>query len=450
MTTERPASNGSDERRPTGPNVNRTAPTVSSPRSRFSKTRIARGVAAWLIVQVTLILVAPVVGGEESTLGYGVISTASILASWLCLLWILQLSLSVSTGIGVLVTIRLGWVLGPVDLYGSPVLPSEAYEHYSYLAAWFVVIGVPVLQFALGVARTSGAEATDETLGALALDLRERARRYRRESKGSLFMIITAIGLGATIFVLADWIAALDTHRRLLDVRAALWEVQAEHKDVESEFEEIREQLKSSQASQPEPDVGSSAASQEDLRDSSGQNGERSIVPTEGRSTPQGRPESPSQDVLIEVNANLLRVADRLSGRGRYLASTGEQPDVLLGEGVPLDETLNGIAEREDAEDDLRTILSSLSTRIGAVLLIVFLVQILAGLYRYSARMAAHYDSSADVLSFGDDLEKQDRVRLLSTTHVGFEGATRTPVSQVREIVARTVQALRSSERSGG
>lgn len=329
------------------------------------------------------------------------------------------------------------------------MLPYEAYGHYLYLALWAVFVGVPVLQLASGVPGSSGAKATEETLGPLALDLRERARRYRRESRGSLFMIITAIGLGATIFVLADWIAALDTHRRLVEVRSDLWEVQAEHKMVEDDFEAIRNELQISEASQGGPDIGSFTASLY-LREPSDQDGQLSVVPSERQATSQGTPESPSQEVLIQVNENLARVAQRLSSRGRYLMITDGQPDVVLDEDEPVDETLNGIAEREDAEDDLRTILSSLSTRIGAVLLIVFLVQILAGLYRYSARMAAHYDSSADVLSFGDDLEKQDRVRLLSTTHVGFEGATRTPMSQIREIVTSTVQALRSSERSGG
>ena len=111
-----------------------------------------------------------------------------------------------------------------------------------------------------------------------------------------------------------------------------------------------------------------------------------------------------------------------------------------------LDSVLASMAQADQEEKALRTILSSLSTRIGSVLLIVFLVQILAGLYRYSARMAAHYESRGDMLSFGDDAAKADPVRFLSTSQVDFGKSPRAPTGQIREIVGSTVEALKRRE----
>jgi len=50
------------------------------------------------------------------------------------------------------------------------------------------------------------------------------------------------------------------------------------------------------------------------------------------------------------------------------------------------------------SSDRNRHLISTISTRVGAVLIIIFLVQILITLYRYSLRLAAYYDARADAL----------------------------------------------------
>ena len=59
---------------------------------------------------------------------------------------------------------------------------------------------------------------------------------------------------------------------------------------------------------------------------------------------------------------------------------------------------LGRVVESNKARDSTEIIISTLSTRIGTVLLLLFLVQILVSLYRYNAKLAAFYDGRADTL----------------------------------------------------
>lgn len=68
-------------------------------------------------------------------------------------------------------------------------------------------------------------------------------------------------------------------------------------------------------------------------------------------------------------------------------------------------------------EAQMASLISSISTRIAAVLLLVFLVQILVPLYRYTVKLSAHYDACADALELaflrGDSVEIETFIRLI-------------------------------------
>jgi hypothetical protein len=49
-------------------------------------------------------------------------------------------------------------------------------------------------------------------------------------------------------------------------------------------------------------------------------------------------------------------------------------------------------------EDRVETIIATMATRVGSVLLLVFLVQILVTTHRYASRMAAFFDARAGAL----------------------------------------------------
>ena len=68
--------------------------------------------------------------------------------------------------------------------------------------------------------------------------------------------------------------------------------------------------------------------------------------------------------------------------------------------------------------DRTRQMISAIATRVGAILLIVFLVQILVSLYRYNTRSAAYYDARADALELSLDEQgilQLERLELLSS-----------------------------------
>ena len=56
------------------------------------------------------------------------------------------------------------------------------------------------------------------------------------------------------------------------------------------------------------------------------------------------------------------------------------------------------MASLENDSKSLEFWIASLSTRVGAVLLLIFLVQILVTMYRYQVRLASYYDARADAL----------------------------------------------------
>ncbi len=81
---------------------------------------------------------------------------------------------------------------------------------------------------------------------------------------------------------------------------------------------------------------------------------------------------------------------------------------------------------------------SILSTKIGSSLLILFLVQILISLYRYSTRLSAFYEARADGLQLAEEVDKlslDSLIGLLSADRLDFGRNPKTPVQEIAEIV---------------
>ena len=92
-----------------------------------------------------------------------------------------------------------------------------------------------------------------------------------------------------------------------------------------------------------------------------------------------------------------------------------------------------------------RRLISTITTRVGAVLILVFLAQILISLYRYSTRLAHFYDACADVIeiSMGDtQLLSESRLNafrnLLAPESIQFDKQVKAPTEQILN-VARAI-----------
>lgn len=98
--------------------------------------------------------------------------------------------------------------------------------------------------------------------------------------------------------------------------------------------------------------------------------------------------------------------------------------------------------ENQSNRGSSATVISALSTRIGSVFLLLFLVQILVSLYRYSTRLAAFYDGRADALQLCKDLSDVNLemlVNLASPDDLDFAKSQKAPTDQAIELTKQLV-----------
>jgi hypothetical protein len=92
---------------------------------------------------------------------------------------------------------------------------------------------------------------------------------------------------------------------------------------------------------------------------------------------------------------------------------------------------------------NLPSLASALSLRIGSAVLLIFLVQILVGVYRYSLRLASFYEGRADAIRMarGDLKEFRKIVSVLSAEKVPFGPDAKTPIHQIVELAEKLSKA---------
>ena len=103
--------------------------------------------------------------------------------------------------------------------------------------------------------------------------------------------------------------------------------------------------------------------------------------------------------------------------------------------------------QKSSKDTGFNEVISSLATRIGAVFLLIFLVQILVTMYRYQVRLSAYYDARADAieLSGRSDVDSLERIiSALSPERIDFG---KTPKSPMENSVDLAREVLRLSER---
>lgn len=478
--------------------------------------RLVAGAIAWCIVQTVLILAAPRIGRDESIIGYGIVTSVSLLASWLLPFVMLRAKLRVRTIVLAAITIAFGWYFNPVRLFWSPVFPEEAHFYYIVLAGWG--IGVLLCLLCLNGLRSlfgqpNVDEAPSDAPRNLADNLRGRARIYRLESRLSMITIIGAIAAGTAIFTLADGIATRDIDGELERTATRLRAVEDQHirisklvdsargtatdsarfADAKTQFERLHEEISESlenalaadvnadnlgqrlqeigmlvnSARLPDVDVARFQGGLNEFADSLDQRLQEigELISSVRQSAidsarfERALEELGEQDQRHEKISRSLREALTAAIDSTRFERALEELDNNLdqfakfagisasGPTRQMDSVLSQIeriAEAHRNDRSLRTILSSLSTRIGSVLLIIFLVQILAGLYRYSARMAGYYESRMDVASLADDLSQPDKLALLSKAPpVDFGNVPAAPTSDVKEMFVKIIEALK-------
>ncbi len=90
-------------------------------------------------------------------------------------------------------------------------------------------------------------------------------------------------------------------------------------------------------------------------------------------------------------------------------------------------------------------LISTIVTRIGAVLLLIFGAKVLINFYRHNLRLAVFYDSRADAIELlgSDGLEKLGQlVSSLSTDQIELDKSPDTPTEEIIEL-AKTISSIR-------
>jgi hypothetical protein len=97
--------------------------------------------------------------------------------------------------------------------------------------------------------------------------------------------------------------------------------------------------------------------------------------------------------------------------------------------------------ESEHGYSDWRYIVATAITRVGVVLIIVFLVQILMGLYRYNTRLMTYYNSRRDLIALWEGKAEGLKVldHVLSPPNIDFGKDPKHPLEDIIRAVAATV-----------
>jgi len=194
----------------------------------------------------------------------------------------------------------------------------------------------------------------------LASGLRRRAISLRRYAAWILTIIVVVLLSGIAVFVAAGTLANRETTTAVDENRRALLDVlRASRAAAELERKKVMEQR--------------DYAEERFRREMTGQGG-------------SGRMGSGPIARMIEVQISELD--DRRRSLEAQIADIDQRLPQLA---IPA-------AKSIPAEAQFASLISAISTRVGAIVLLLFLVQILVPLYRYNVKLASHYESCADAI----------------------------------------------------
>jgi len=104
---------------------------------------------------------------------------------------------------------------------------------------------------------------------------------------------------------------------------------------------------------------------------------------------------------------------------------------------------------QQNNEQNQIYLISTVTTKIGSVMILLFLVQILVTLYRYNTRLSAYYDARADALELvsGQSIADLEQIiKALSPEGIDFGKTPSSPAEQAVELAKEILSRDRSKE----
>ena len=249
-------------------------------------------------------------------------------------------------------------------------------------------------------------------------NLRRRARNYRVESRLSLITILVSLLGGAVIFIFADSIAEISLEGQLRSVIDRLKSAEMMNVAVEkvvnklTEYDDLIRGFKDVEKWPMSPPFSSEISD---------------IISKIKKIKVPDDSSIAYRELIRELERN-VRVSRSIVASGSEFSN--------------IESSLQSIIDARAEDKAIETILSSLSTRLGSVFLVVFLVRILTTQFRYSTRMAAYHESRADIVSLGK-LSKAETKELLSVDDIGFDKMPRAPTSDIRDILLKAIESIK-------
>ena len=289
---------------------------------------------------------------------------------------------------------------------------------------------------------------------------RMRARRLRLSATLSLVLILVAIGGGMYLFVFAGEIASREANitldrlsRSTETISTAVSEVQPDVEEILARLSDVLQALVATLAST------SDIIADVDLVAKGG-----ALVSIQGpldeKTADAFRVTSEQMsDLIATMNVTFSEVHAVTRESAGAVRSMSSEISAAMSSLTSVLQTLeNDMRDQINAtfgdvlenaanqSDQVQTTLlvSTLSTRIGAMLLIIFLVQILVNLYRYSTRLASFYEGRADALEIAPSPSAAgftELIHAISPDNLDFGKTPASPaehaVTLAREVLAR-------------
>ncbi|MDP5215784.1 hypothetical protein Q5Y75_01000 [Ruegeria sp. 2205SS24-7] len=289
---------------------------------------------------------------------------------------------------------------------------------------------------------------------------RKRARRLRISATISLMLILVAISGGMYLFVFAGEIASREANITLDRLSRGTETISSTMQELQPELIQTLGafgQMSSEMRLVFNDFTGTLTAVEELVADGV-------IISINGpfASEAEGEVKATAEALrteIAEVGKRLTFVLEDSQLTAASLADLTRTSTLVMNETVTLLKTLNEdmraqiaatfgdvLENAANQSDQVQTTLlvSTLSTRVGAMLLIIFLVQILVNLYRYNTRLASFYEGRADALEIAPSPAASgftELIHAISPDNLDFGKTPASPaehaVTLAREVLAR-------------
>lgn len=294
-----------------------------------------------------------------------------------------------------------------------------------------------------------------EKLNQLVSVFRRRARNLRNLAILALIMILFSLGGGIYIFVVAGEIASREANLTLDRLTTSLERFSRDFSDVAPELRALFQvnqdafrQLESAMAS-VEPDMKAALQSvaafkAEDLANADFSGDKELRDAFKAFLDNQGAVWEPQN--VLPILENMERASSQWAALSVEAATSVElSREILDGINRQVPETIDRLLSANLSEqgsvsqkdEQLTFIVATLSTRVGALFILIFLVQILVNLYRYNVRLSTYYDARADAFEIygaSADADLADMIRALSPENLDFGKTPSSPAQQAVEL----------------